>query len=692
MKKLFFNLALIGVFVWLFVRGSDLAQIAKAEESVNGGKVVTASQIIFTNGSTQTTAASSTLPGGVANSIQRNNGTGFYGDANFAWDGTSLLLKDNTEENTFVKLVPRAGYFTYLNFYNQDGTTRNISQRFGDGGWLFYSDAGTAGAYLGFDAYAQLVNIGVANTTQINFHSGNLTNVGLINGGVLSTGAFGTIGNSANQLVRLDSNAKLPAVDGSQLTNVTGTTPTKIQNSSNATVVIQAYETISTIAPALINLNALNSYNGSVEDHQGNQTIALCDNNASSRIYFASSAINAVFDLVNPVPLNYFNYQASGFNPADVPGNIVVWGSTDNSTYTQVGAYPSTGNWSTAGAMSSNLVSTDQTTAYRYVKFQLKNGGSHLDVAELPVHNLSGSLSTGTANVTVGGVAVATFTGNNTVQTTTFAGSPNFTTPNLGIANATTYNKVTITAPSSNATLTIANGKTFTASNSITLTGTDSATYALANVTGTGNYVLATSPTLTTPDLGAANATTYNRVTVTAPSSNATLTIANGKTAAFNNSMTFNGTDGATYNLANTDGTGNYTLENNGTFNVSMTPDSGSITLDPSHNACSYIKVGRLVTVQGRIRVSAINAPSGDVYISPLPYASSSSAQDSGFSFGTLYLRSAATPISSTTTMLGPSSTALYLRESGTTGEGADVANHIAADSIIGFTETYLTD
>lgn len=54
--------------------------------------------------------------------------------------------------------------------------------------------------------------------------------------------------------------------------------------------------------------------------------------------------------------------------------------------------------------------------------------------------------------------------------------SPILVTPTLGVATATSINKVAITAPATSATLTIANGKTLTASNSITLAGTDATT------------------------------------------------------------------------------------------------------------------------------------------------------------------------------------------------------------------------
>lgn len=108
-----------------------------------------------------------------------------------------------------------------------------------------------------------------------------------------------------------------------------------------------------------------------------------------------------------------------------------------------------------------------------------------------------------------------------------FATSPSLTTPTLGVASATSINKVAITAPATSATLTIADGKTLTASNTLTFTGTDSSSVAfgtggtvtytsnnlsvfasttsaqlagvISDETGSGSLVFATSPTLATP-------------------------------------------------------------------------------------------------------------------------------------------------------------------------------------------------
>jgi len=116
--------------------------------------------------------------------------------------------------------------------------------------------------------------------------------------------------------------------------------------------------------------------------------------------------------------------------------------------------------------------------------------------------------------------------------------SPSFTTPTLGVATATSINKVTITAPTTSATLTLVTGSslitagafsttlTSTATTNATLpagtntlygTGTGSITSSqlatsLSDETGTGANVFATSPTLVTPTLGVASATS-----VTAP-------------------------------------------------------------------------------------------------------------------------------------------------------------------------------
>jgi hypothetical protein len=72
-------------------------------------------------------------------------------------------------------------------------------------------------------------------------------------------------------------------------------------------------------------------------------------------------------------------------------------------------------------------------------------------------------------------------------------------------------------------------------------------------VQGSGAVVLAAGAALTAPSLGAATATSINKVAITPPSSSATLTLANGKTLAVNNSLTLAGTDGAALTFQGSD-------------------------------------------------------------------------------------------------------------------------------------------
>lgn len=70
--------------------------------------------------------------------------------------------------------------------------------------------------------------------------------------------------------------------------------------------------------------------------------------------------------------------------------------------------------------------------------------------------------------------------------------------------------------------------------------------------TGSGAMVGATSPTLVTPVLGVATATSINKVALTAPATSATLTIADGKTLTCSNTLTLAGTDSTTITFPST--------------------------------------------------------------------------------------------------------------------------------------------
>ncbi len=132
---------------------------------------------------------------------------------------------------------------------------------------------------------------------------------------------------------------------------------------------------------------------------------------------------------------------------------------------------------------------------------------------------------------------------------------------------------------------------------------------ACTGITGTGVLVFATSPTLVTPTLGVATATSINKVAITAPATSATLTIANGKTLTASNTLTFAGTDGKTLTtnanltLAGTDGktlTTNASLTLGGTDGKTLTvsnslalagTDSTTMTFPSASAEIGYLNV-----------------------------------------------------------------------------------------------------
>lgn len=134
------------------------------------------------------------------------------------------------------------------------------------------------------------------------------------------------------------------------------------------------------------------------------------------------------------------------------------------------------------------------------------------------------------------------------------------------------------------------------------------------NVSGTGVFTIAspnsnTDRTLTLPDNSGTILTQNSQ-----PSFASTIGVGGATPAASGAGITFPATQSASSNANTLD---DY---EEGTYTATMTTTvSGTITLNPSINTLKYTKIGNAVTIQGRVSISAVSSPIGNVQIS-LPF------------------------------------------------------------------------
>lgn len=319
---------------------------------------------------------------------------------------------------------------------------------------------------------------------------------------------------------------------------------------------------------------------------------------------------------------------------------------------------------------------------------------------------LSGTSYNGSSAVTIAiDSTVATLTGTQTLTNKTLT-SPTMTTPTLGVASATTINKVTITAPATGSTLTIADGKTLTANNTLTFTGTDASSVAfgaggtvaytsnklsafaattsaellgvISDETGSGSLVFGTSPTISAPTIS--GHPTIEGVTSTGATGTGNL--------VFSASPTFTGTVNAAAVTTTGDVNvgGNAVITGNLTVNGTTTTLS-STTLDVADKNITLAKVasptdvtadGAGITVKGTTdkTFNWVSASSAWTSSENLATAAGKTHIFNGATSGTITLTP--TAIAGSTTLTLPATTGTLI----TTGDTGTVTNAMLAGSI----------
>lgn len=193
--------------------------------------------------------------------------------------------------------------------------------------------------------------------------------------------------------------------------------------------------------------------------------------------------------------------------------------------------------------------------------------------------NLAGSVTFG-STIVYGGVTLsASVTGTGKMVLDT---SPTLVTPILGVATATSVNKVTFTAPATSATLTIADGASLVTSGAYSLTLTSTATTNVTLPTTGTLATLAGSETFTNKTLTNPTVTNYVESVVAIGNSGTskTLDLTNGtvQTVTMTGNCTFTmptATAGKSFVLIVSTGAGSYT----GTFTSVKWPNNAAPTL-----------------------------------------------------------------------------------------------------------------
>lgn len=135
---------------------------------------------------------------------------------------------------------------------------------------------------------------------------------------------------------------------------------------------------------------------------------------------------------------------------------------------------------------------------------------------------------------------------------------------------------------------------------SITTVGTEAIIYTEFSLsptpTGSGLDVRQTSPTLITPILGVATATTVNKTTIVAPATSATVAITDGKALNVSNTLTLAGTDATTMTFpATSDAVATLTVTQTFTNKTLTTPTISSFT-NATHNHTNAAGGGQITT------------------------------------------------------------------------------------------------
>jgi hypothetical protein len=171
--------------------------------------------------------------------------------------------------------------------------------------------------------------------------------------------------------------------------------------------------------------------------------------------------------------------------------------------------------------------------------------------------------------------------------------------------------------------------------------------------------------------------TSGTMATLTTPSFTTTIGVGGATPSASGAGITFPATQSAS--------TDANTLDDyeEGTWTGAITTTGGSVTI--GSQTCTYVKVGRLVVLNGNISVSAISSPTGQCTITGLPFTPASSVVGGS----TVMIANANTTTATAVYSEISNTPRIYIAKSTVLSSIADAADLIGATTFIRFSATY---
>lgn len=266
--------------------------------------------------------------------------------------------------------------------------------------------------------------------------------------------------------------------------------------------------TVSVSGQALLTGNVTFSAGSNITLTQVGQNIAIASTGSGSGSVTSVASADGSITVTNPTTTpDLAVVKSPKLTTARTIGGVSFDGTANITVASATGGFTISGGDLVLGVNNITMTGSLGATGARLTKGWFTD----LQVTNAIAGSITGNATTVTTNANLTGpitssgnatsIASQTGTGTKFVVDT----SPTLVTPVLGVATATSINKVAITAPATSATLTIADGKTLTTSNSITLAGTDGkginigAATSLKILTGDGSNMVLSAYTVAAP-------------------------------------------------------------------------------------------------------------------------------------------------------------------------------------------------